>query len=199
MSDSARGGVIVAIIIFSLAVYYMVWVRQPGAPDGDEGGAAQVSGSYLNSQPTIPENRRMVKNEKAPSFKYLTIDGKEIDLAGFIGQKPVVLDFWATWCGPCKRELPVLEEFYKTHSTQVEIIAISAEDRNMSGPIAKVVGDLGLTFPVMHDPSKTISAMYPTQGIPYLVFIDKNGIVIGEAMGANPAIGEEIIDKFGLR
>jgi thiol-disulfide isomerase/thioredoxin len=196
MSDSIRGGLLVAIIIFCLAVYYFVWVREPVAPDP---GGFRSGVPYLEQSPAIPENRQMVKNRKAPDFRYVSIDGQVIELSGFVEKKPVVLDFWATWCGPCRMELPKLEEFYKTHSDQVEIIAISDEGRNASAPIAKLVGDMGLSFPVMHDPSHSISRMYPTQGIPYLVFIDKNGVVVGEALGYNPAIGEEIIDTFGLR
>ena len=199
MSDSTRGGLIVAIIIFSLAVYYFVWVRQPVAQDTGGQGGARSDISYLNQQPAIPENRRMVKNQKAPDFRYVSIDGRVIELSSFIGQKPVVLDFWATWCGPCRVELPKLEEFYRTHSEQVEIIAISDEDRNASAALSKMVGDMGLSFPVMHDPSHSIARMYPTQGIPYLVFINKDGVVVSEALGYNPAIGEEIIDTFGLR
>jgi hypothetical protein len=60
------------------------------------------------------------------------------------------------------------------------------------------VGKMGLKFPIMHDPSGTISKMYPTSGIPYVVFVDKNGEVVSTALGSNPAIGEEIISTFGL-
>jgi thiol-disulfide isomerase/thioredoxin len=140
----------------------------------------------------------MHKNDPAPDFTYYSIDGKEIKLSSFAGKKPVVLDFWATWCGPCRMELPKLEEFYKTHSDQVEIIAISDEDRGAATAIAGAVQQAGLTFPVMHDPSHTIGKMFPTSGIPYLIFIDKNGTVVSDLLGYNPEIGKEITDIFSL-
>jgi thiol-disulfide isomerase/thioredoxin len=194
MNDSQRGGMIVAIIIFSLVVYYFLWVK---APAGSEPPGTSATNQTAAS--SIPDpNARLKVNDPAPLFAFNSLAGDNIDLSSFKGQKPVVLDFWATWCGPCKMELPKLQEFYSSHSDQVEIIAVTDEDAAALGTINTVVSQLGLTFPVIHDPSGSISAMYPTRGIPYVVFIDKNGVVIDTALGYNESIGDEIIAKFGL-
>ena len=193
MTDSQRGGMIVAIIIFSLGVYYFLWVRQPagaGTPDSTAAASLQT--------PVVTANASMEKGKPAPDFSFKTMDGKPIALSSYIGQKPVVLDFWATWCGPCKQELPKLQEFYATNSDKVEIIAVTSEDPQAVGNIGTVVSQLGLTFPIVHDPSNKISAMYPTRGIPYVIFIGRDGTVLDTALGYNPNIGDEITRICGL-
>jgi thiol-disulfide isomerase/thioredoxin len=186
MSDSTRGGIAVAIIIFALAVYYFVWVKQP------------TGGPSTPTIATTTSGTKMEKGKPAPDFTAVSTDGKTITLSSFKGQKPVVLDFWATWCGPCMMELPKLEEFYQQHSGDVEIIAISSEENSAAGSIQGVVTKKGLTFPVIHDSTGKIQEMFPSTGIPYLIFIDKNGIVVNDVMGYNPEIGQEILSTFGL-
>jgi thiol-disulfide isomerase/thioredoxin len=193
MTDSQRGGMIVAIIIFSIGVYYFLWVRQPAGSDSP----ASTSPANLQA-PIVGANSRMEKGKPAPDFSFKTMDGTPIALSSYIGQKPVVLDFWATWCGPCKEELPKLQEFYAANSDKVEIIAVTSEDPQAAGNINTVVGQLGLTFPIVHDPSGKISAMYPTRGIPYVIFIGRDGIVLDTALGYNPNIADEINRLFGL-
>ena len=112
--------------------------------------------------------------------------------------KPVVLDFWATWCRPCIVELPLLQAFYEEYGDQVEIIAITSEDARIKDAIANTINEKGLTFPVMHDPSRGISNLYPTRAIPYLVFIDIDGKVTGTHTGMSPSIGEDILEEFGI-
>ncbi len=189
MSDSSRGALVVVIIVVVVAVLYVMW--------GGGGGGSQGTQS-VGSRPVIPDSSPMKMNETAPDFTYTTIDGREIRLSGYIGEKPVVLDFWGTTCGPCLLELPKLQQLYAGHSGEVEIIAITSESRNNAGRVADVANEKNLTFPVMHDPSRAISRLYPSQYIPYLVFIDKDGIVIDTVVGYNPKVGEEILETFGL-
>ena len=176
MKDSSRGAVIVVIIIVVTIGLYLMW-----NPKSDGGG---TSGGG--------------KSGAAPDFTATTIDGKQIKLSDYIGKKPVVVDFWATWCGPCMQELPVLQEFYSKNSDKVEILAVSTDAASVANNVSKVAGDLRLTFPVIHDTSGQIARLYPSRYIPYLVFIDVNGAKVHEATGYNPKIGEEILEKFGL-
>ena len=80
----------------------------------------------------------------------------------------------------------------------MEIVAVSSEEKSSAGGVASVVQQLGLTFPIIHDPSNKISELYPTNGIPYVIFIDKSGKVVNTVMGLNEDIGKEIADTFGL-
>ncbi len=188
MKDSTRGGVIVIVIVLALVAYFAIWM--PGCDSNVGSNRSSGGGSGSPS--------RMVKGQTAPDFEHVTIDGTNIKLSDYIGEKPVVLDFFATWCGPCIVELPVLQQFYQGHSNEVEIIAISSEESGSAGAIRSLISSKGVSFPIIHDPSRGISNKYPTRGIPYLVFIDKDGIVISDHLGSDPKIGDAIIEEFGL-
>lgn len=184
MNNTIKGGVLFSTVIVALLSYYFIWVQGPVGAEVD---------------PEIPDSSaRPDEGEHAPDFTYVTVDGLEITLSDYIGEKPVVLDFWATWCRPCLEELPVLQAFYEEYGDQVEIIAISSEDSRVKDGIANIINQYALTFPVMHDPSGGIGNLYPTRAIPYLVFIDIDGKVTKTHTGMSPSIGEDILEEFGI-
>lgn len=184
MNNTIKGGVLFSTVIVALLSYYFIWVHEPVGAEVD---------------PEIPDSSaRPDEGERAPDFTYVTVDGLEITLSDYIGEKPVVLDFWATWCRPCLDELPLLQAFYEEYGDQVEIIAITSEDARAKDGIANIIIQKALTFPVMHDPSRGISNLYPTRAIPYLVFIDIDGKVTSTHTGMSPSIGENILEVFGI-
>jgi thiol-disulfide isomerase/thioredoxin len=167
-------------------------------PDNLTDNSVGTTVDYLSMEPVIPESRAVAENEMAPDFSYYSIDGREIRLSDYIGRKNVILDFWATWCGPCMMELPALQEFYSANSDQFEVIAISSEARNASNSIAGVVSQKALSFPVIHDPTGNIGELYPTRSIPYLILINMDGTVRKMQIGFSPTVGEEILEEFGI-
>ncbi|MCK4719425.1 TlpA family protein disulfide reductase [bacterium] len=184
VNNTIKGGVLFSTVIVALLSYYFIWHFEPVGAEVD---------------PEIPDSSaRPDEGEHAPDFTYATVDGREIRLSDYIGVKPVVLDFWATWCRPCMEELPLLQAFYEEYGDQVEIIAITSEDARLKDAIANTINQKELTFPVMHDPSRGISNLYPTRAIPYLVFIDIDGKVTGTHTGMSPSIGEDILEEFGI-
>ena len=217
MNNTLKSGIIISTVLIALLSYYMIWVYVPegniileggttvaGATDDVNSGENEDPDShpttvnYLSAEPDIPENRIVVTDEIAPDFSYYTIDGGEVTLSDYIDQKYVILDFWATWCGPCLMELPLLQEFYETYGNQVEIIAVSSDQANKANQIAGIVRDKGLTFPVIHDSSGKIGNLYPTRSIPYLIFIDLDGTVKKLHIGASLTIGDDILEEFGI-
>jgi thiol-disulfide isomerase/thioredoxin len=198
MSGSGRGCIVLAIIGFAIFMYVLLYVIEPVKRSEGTVDRGRVV-NYLSEAPETPgEVTRMRTGSQAPDFVYANIDGQVLQLSDFIGTKPVVIDFWATWCPPCQMELPVLQEFYEQHGDKVEIIAISSEQPNAQAAIANTVSSKGLEFIVMHDPTRTISEMFPHTGIPFLVFIDEDGNVVKTESGYNPDVGQEILDTFGL-
>ena len=121
----------------------------------------------------------------APDFTVCDKDGNEVHLSDYIG-KPVVLNFWASWCGPCKMELPDFQEKYLEHGEEVQFLMINLTDgarETMDGAAAFVSGQ-GYTFPVFYDTKSSASAAYGTYSIPVTYFIDSEGYAIGRAVGA---------------
>ena len=124
------------------------------------------------------------KHEKpAPNFKLLTPNGKSISLSDFKG-KTVLLNFWATWCTPCKKELPSMQRLYEDLKLDgFEIVAISI-DRDKKERVHKYMEEYNLTFPVLLDPSQKVRKDYFILGLPTSYLIGKDGKLKGFISGA---------------
>jgi peroxiredoxin len=124
------------------------------------------------------------KNEKiAPNFILETVTGEKISLKDFKG-KAVLLNFWATWCQPCKKELPSMQRIYEElNSEGVEVVAISI-DRNKKEQVEKYIQNYNLTFPVLLDPSQKVRKDYFILGLPTSYLIGSDGKLKGFISGA---------------
>ncbi len=113
----------------------------------------------------------------APGFSLAGRDGKKIDLSQFKGQV-VMINFWATWCGPCRQEMPLLEDIYKKYKPMgFTMLAVNVEPDTKAaeawlGKLSKPV-----TFPVAFDVDSKVSKMYKVAGMPSTVFVDRKGNV----------------------
>ncbi|RKJ44556.1 TlpA family protein disulfide reductase [bacterium 1XD8-76] len=122
--------------------------------------------------------------DAAPDFTAVLTDGTEFTLSEQQG-KVVLLNFWATWCGPCVREMPAFEKLYGEYGEDVAILAVNCME---SEDIVKAFQDEnGYTFPIACDPEGDVSLKYPSQGIPYTLVIDEEGIIQNIYVGAADA------------
>jgi peroxiredoxin len=113
-------------------------------------------------------------NHPAPDFTLTTLTGETFSLSAARG-KPVVLNFWATWCGPCQRELPALQAAAERYSDRVLIIGVDQGEE--AETVQKYVDQLGLTFPIPMDSEFAVSALYNVRGLPTTFFIDPDGVI----------------------
>ena len=114
----------------------------------------------------------------APNFQLATLDGEPVSLKDFRGKK-VVVSFWASWCGPCRMELPELQAFYEKYhgkNKDFEILAISTDEVRREAE--RYARDAKLTFPVLWDRDGKTGDAYGVDGIPMLFVIDENGKVV---------------------
>jgi len=128
----------------------------------------------------------------APNFTLTTLAGKKVSLADYKG-KAVQLNFWATWCAPCKIETPWLIELEKQYSPQgFEILGVSFDDLDKDDPkllakdkaeIAKGVADLKIPYPVLLDGDSIAKAYGDTDVYPTSYFVDKNGTIVAATFG----------------
>ena len=122
--------------------------------------------------------------DAAPDFTAVLTDGTEFTLSEQQG-KVVLLNFWATWCGPCVREMPAFEKLYGEYGEDIAILAVNCME---SEDIVKAFQDEnGYTFPIACDPEGDVSLKYPSQGIPYTLVIDEKGIIQNIYVGAADA------------
>jgi thiol-disulfide isomerase/thioredoxin len=110
----------------------------------------------------------------APDFTLATLDGATFGLHAAQG-KPVVLNFWATWCGPCQRELPTLQAAAERYGDRVLIIGVDQGEDPQT--VQAYVDQLGLTFPMPLDAEFEVSGLYNVRGLPTTYFIDAQGVI----------------------
>lgn len=129
-----------------------------------------IASSFL----TLPAQALKI-GDKAPDFTLKAMSGKNLKLAEQRGQI-IVLNFWASWCGPCRKEMPVLQKFYeKYQDLGVSVWGVNVEQENQAG--RDFLADLNLSFPILFDDSNTISADYQVEAMPTTVILDRNGVI----------------------
>ena len=136
-----------------------------------------------SAETTIPETTEPV-DYTAPDFTMLDMDGSEVTLASFFG-KPIVLNFWASWCGPCKMEMPEIQKFYEQYGEEIHFLLVSVDD---SVDTAKdFLAGTEYTFPVYFDTTSLGAYTYGASSIPLTFFIDAEGNLQAYYMGAMSA------------
>lgn len=124
------------------------------------------------------------EDEKAPSFTIQTIDGKEVSLEQFRGKK-ILLNFWATWCPPCKKEMPEMQKFYEEYESKdylVLAVNVTVAEKT-SKAVSSFVDDYGLTFPVLMDEKGEVAHQFEILSYPTSYFIDSDGIIRKKIVG----------------
>lgn len=121
----------------------------------------------------------------APDFTIVDKDGTQIYLSDFIG-KPIVLNFWASWCGPCKMEMPDFNEKYAELGDEIHFLMVNMTDgsRETVDVAKEFIEEQGYTFPVYFDTEMDAAITYGVTSLPTTYFIDAEGYVIAQAMGA---------------
>lgn len=130
------------------------------------------------------ENTGLERGSIAPNFSLKTLDGKQVDLKDYRGKK-IIVNFWATWCPPCREEMPEMERFYKDYKNQdVEILAVNLEySEPNTEKVSKFVQEYKLSFPIPLDEKNTIGKQYRAVSIPTSYFIDEEGMVSTSHIG----------------
>ncbi len=132
----------------------------------------------------------------APNFRLPRLGGGEISMASQKG-KVVFLNFWATWCAPCRDEMPSMENLYKDFRSQgLEILAISGdiEGEPVVRPFAM---ELGLTYPIPLDPDLRIHDKYLIRSVPTTILVDRNGVITHRIVGSRNWNTPESRDLMG--
>jgi len=117
-----------------------------------------------------------------PNFTFPDINGKEISLSDHRG-KVVLVNVWATWCPPCRQEMPSMQSLYeKFKGENFEILAVSIDSEGRAA-VAPFMRKMNLTFPALLDPGETIRSLYGITGVPESFIIDKQGILVQKIIG----------------
>lgn len=138
--------------------------------------------------------------DKATDFTLRSIDGESVSLAQYEG-KVVVMSFWATWCGPCKEEMPHLQKMYEAKKDDgFVVLSISTDDARSASKVKPFIKKNAYTFPVLLDKDSSVIGTYnPSKTLPYTVVVDRQGDVAKMTSGYNPGDEvalEELVDSL---
>ena len=137
---------------------------------------------------TVPEDSSETGENSpflAPDFTVYDREGNTVRLSDFRG-KPVVLNFWASWCGPCKSEMPDFEEIYKEYGEDIHFVMVNLTDgdRETMDTATTFLDSSGYTFPVYYDKDTDAALTYQVYGIPVTYFINAEGHLIAQGSSA---------------
>lgn len=144
----------------------------------DNNGSKAISNIAETTIVKIDEN-------KAPDFTLKTSDGKTIKLSDYKG-KVVIIDFWATWCPPCRKGIPDLISIQKEYKKDVVIIGISLDGEKTVKDVPGFVKDYGINYPIVYGDEKIVNAYGGIQGIPTAFVVDKKGNIVDKHVGLVP-------------
>ena len=134
-----------------------------------------------HARPTPTQTQKSTKKATAPNFVLQDLEGNQVALSDFQGKK-VLLNFWASWCGPCRAEIPHMVKLYnELEGEGFEIVAVNiGEDPSK---VRKFVQEYRMPFPVLLDRTGQVGRMYAVRGIPTSYFIDEKGFILGRHVG----------------
>lgn len=169
------------------------------ATSGTDGSPDDATADTTSKTTTTPTTTAAPEQTAAPDFKVYDLDGKEVQYASLVDDKPVLLNFWASWCPPCREEMPDLQKLYDELGDKIDFILINSTDGERETP-AKAIAFLeehGFEMPVYLDQDGEASILYGVSALPTNILIGADGNIIGGIPGAlTEAQFRELFEKY---
>jgi thiol-disulfide isomerase/thioredoxin len=127
--------------------------------------------------------------------------GPDVELASLRG--PLVVNLWASWCGPCREEMPVIQQFFEQHGERVQVLGIDYEDPQVESAM-DLVGETGVTYPLLADPQSSLQGAGPfpgLMGLPMFAFVDEDGAaaVVAQKVDSVGELEDLVDEHLGIR
>lgn len=152
-------GLLLLVVFGMLDQFRINWVTVSG---GSEGPAV----------PTV--------NEPAPDFELETLSGGSTRLSDYRGQV-VMINFWATWCGPCRDEMPLIQEYYERYDGEMVVLGVNVGERRAD--VEKFVKEVEVDFPILLDENIEVERLYRVRAYPTTFFVDTEGTILYQHIG----------------
>lgn len=176
-----RARLILSLLLIFTGLLLAACGESKASPELVQTGLSNLAeGSTLNINNA---ERGTEEGQLAPDFSLQFADGSQNKLSDWQG-KPVILNFWATWCPPCREEMPSFVAAYNRHAEEVVIVGVNAEES--ADEAAAFVNSHDMPFPVVLDARGDIQRLYNVRGLPTTIFIDRTGHVAGVWTGLLP-------------
>ncbi len=169
--------IIIIVVLFVGALILYNTLSEDYAPDALAGSSSQSENDDKKS-----DKKDENVDYSAPDFVVENSKGSEVTLSSYFG-KPIVLNLWASWCSPCKMEMPYFEEAYKENE-DIQFMMVNMTSGDYMGDAKDLIKEEGYTFPVFYDIYGEAATAYGASSLPMTIFIDKNGDLVTYAVGA---------------
>ena len=152
-----------------------------------------------------PDSSAIEVGKRAPDFRVMDLGtGDSVSLRQHYAGKVTLVNIWATWCVPCKVEMPSMEKLYLDQAPKGFAIAAVSIDEGPPEDVRGFARDLKLSFDILHDRSNRVSQLYQTTGVPESFLLDRNGVLVKRVIGAhdwdspaNRALVDRLIEEPG--
>lgn len=175
-----------AALVIVLIVASVLYQQFSGSVDNDNLAANDPAANQSGqSQASQNDSDQDAPKQFPPDFTVLDSSGKEVKLSDFRG-KPTVVNFWATWCGYCVKEMPAFEEVYRQMGNDIHFLMVNVTDgvQETVDTASAFIVDAGFSFPVYYDTQHSATMAYGAYSLPMTFFFDAEGYAIAQATGA---------------
>ncbi|MGP4066996.1 redoxin domain-containing protein [Halobacillus sp. B29] len=168
--------------LFGWAIYDFAY-QGKASTDPEEEGTTVTTGE-TDERSNAPENGRtgLEKGQEAPDFTLQTLEGEEVSLSDYRGEK-VMINFWATWCPPCRAEMPDMERFYQNEDIVILAVNLTETESGLK-EVQEFRDEFNLSFPILLDKKVEVANKYQINPVPTSVFVDEDGKIDSVMLGA---------------
>ena len=179
-------GALIGIIALA-TIFYNDYQKNDPSNYKPSGMFSDIDTEDTNVSDTSAPNDSKENTDTIPAMDFTVYmqDESAVNLSDFYG-KPIVVNFWATWCGPCKSELPAFEKLYDEYGNEITFMMVNLTDgaQETVSSVSEFVMDNGYHFPVYFDTDMDAAMTYSVYSIPATLFIDANGNIVASQLGA---------------
>lgn len=185
----ALGGSIVALLlVFAVAIF----IANGRSTDVGTTRDLTSGGANVPIISSVSQSGAPVQGSVPPNFEWTDPSGNKVSLASLKG-KPVWINFWATWCAPCRMEMPAMQQVYSKHKDDLVILGVSMGPVDSPGEVSEFLQDKAYSWTFIHDNNQELALKYRAGNIPMSYFIGPDGTVKAVSVGAIPA---EMMEDF---
>ena len=184
--------VIILVLLLVVPIFVGCSNNNNATSNGNNTSSNTSSGTNNSSNTNNTESNRQV----APDFSWQNAEGKVVHLSDLKG-KVVLIDFWATWCGPCRMTIPHVEAIYKKFKNKgVVVIGVNLDNQSSRQKVEQFIKEKGITYLVIGDPNGAVASQYGATSIPRFFFIDKHGRIAKMVVGYNPNMEQTFSEEI---
>lgn len=174
---------ILVVVVILAAIGGAVWMTMDKEDDQDQATSSDQGTKETEEQAGATREKQSEEGFQAPDFTLKTLEGETVTLSKNDG-KPSLINLWASWCPPCKVEMPHLQEAYEKYGDQVNFHMVNLTSLDNKDKMVKYIKDEKYTFPVLLDETGKVGEEYMAFSIPQTYIVDENGQVIEKITGA---------------